>query len=371
MFADGVAGRLNPEFEAMFRMLFKATVDYLDTMGWMETGGWVQVIDEPSWSQNETLQNTLAIIKLYKSVDPRIKIFQTSWPQGEGDEDHPNQGQEALSLDTRSATQPWASGGDVPPYALPLLDEVDWWCPHVCQWTSPGVPEAMAALRAKRSRDGHAPVRFTVYDNGTPIIESPWERLRTQALDVWISNGTLDGTLSWYSVNSYPTSDSKAYGPPATQFKVADPWLHPYPTPLVWRNGTEYLRYPAGWGYLLWPLPPQLRKGGVSWTPVESVRWVMTGSGIQDSEYLFALQKQSPRTKNGTALLAQARTLATHFPKDWNPTCFGAGTVADWGNDGFAVDPGRELDGSSVFNTWRLAMGVELDAARQVIREVE
>jgi hypothetical protein len=36
------------------------------------------------------------------------------------------------------------------------------------------------------------------YDNGVPIIESPWERVRFEALDVWGSNGTLDGTLSWY-----------------------------------------------------------------------------------------------------------------------------------------------------------------------------
>ena len=55
----------------------------------------------------------------------------------------------------------------------------------------------MAKLRAKRKGTGR-PLHITVYDNGVPIIESPAERLRTQPLDVWISNGTLDGTLSWY-----------------------------------------------------------------------------------------------------------------------------------------------------------------------------
>ena len=56
---------------------------------------------------------------------------------------------------------------------------------QVCQWTAPGVPEAMGALRAKRTAAGGSrPWHATVYDNGVPIIEAPWERLRSQALDV-------------------------------------------------------------------------------------------------------------------------------------------------------------------------------------------
>ena len=285
----GVAGKLNPEFEGMFRVLFKVVMAYLDSKGWGDSGSWAQVIDEPSWTNNATFVNTLAIMKLYKSVDSRIKIYQTRWPMGGGT---------GGSTNTGSASSITADGPPgMPPYALELLDEVDWWCPHVCQWTFPGVPEAMAALRAKR-QGGSRPLHITVYDNGVPIIESPWERLRTQPLDVWISNGTLDGTLSWYSVNSYPRN--------------ADPWLHPYTTPSTLSNGTEYLKDPAGWGYLLWPLPPGLRKGG-SWVPVESVRWVMTGAGIQDAEYLYTLQKKAQRSAKVEALLAQARSLATGF----------------------------------------------------------
>lgn len=38
--------------------------------------------------------------------------------------------------------------------------------------------------------------------------------------------------------------------------------------------------------------------------------------------------------------------------------------AADWGDDGYSVEGGEnEPDGSSVYNTWRLAMGKELDAA--------
>ena len=61
------------------------------------------------------------------------------------------------------------------------------------------------------------------YDNGVPIIESPWERLRTQPLDVWISNGTLDGTLSWYSVNSYGTFSSRNPLLPSSTFTPLSP----------------------------------------------------------------------------------------------------------------------------------------------------
>jgi hypothetical protein len=87
-----------------------------------------------------------------------------------------------------------------------LMELVDWWVPHVEQWNTPGVPEALRSIRASRrqSRSGPAGREFhaSVYDNGVPITEAPWERTRFQALDVWASNGTLDGTLSWYLLRS-------------------------------------------------------------------------------------------------------------------------------------------------------------------------
>eukprot|EP01050_Picozoa_sp_SAG11_P001731 SAG11_NODE_79_length_17750_cov_28.445980_7_plen_928_part_00 len=327
----------------------------MDSKGWADVGSWVQVIDEPDWTENATLANTLAIMKLYKSVDRRIKIYQTRWPQGSG-----------TAVTTSAASAAPAPPGGVPAYAMPLLEIVDWWCPHVCQWTAAGVPAAMAELRAKRQPKlgGGRPFHITVYDNGVPTIESPWERLRTQPLDVWITNGTLDGTLSWYSVNSYGRELKKV---PRGASNIKDPYIAPYPTPSVFPNKTEYLRDPAGWGYLLYPLPPQRRPTSpqAAWAPVESVRWVMTGAGLQDAEYLYALEKLRSPLPNVQAVLRQARTLATHFPKRWNPGCTvpNPGHAGDWGDDGYAVDPGSEEDGSSIVNNWRLAMGQALDAA--------
>ena len=144
---------------------------------------------------------------------------------------------------------------------------------------TPGVPEALAQLRAKRrTRDpSRPPLIVTIYDNGVPIIEAPWERLRSQPLDVWRSNGTLNGTLSWYSLTSYGLS----HLPPGST--INDPWTSPYPVPFSTPNGSRYVKDPAGWGWVLYPPQPSERTGE-PWSPVESVRWVMTGAGIQDSE---------------------------------------------------------------------------------------
>ena len=65
-------------------MLFTAVMEYLESQGWTDEGSWVQIMDEPSWTDNATLANTISIMKLYKSVHPKIKIYQTRFPQGGG-----------------------------------------------------------------------------------------------------------------------------------------------------------------------------------------------------------------------------------------------------------------------------------------------
>jgi hypothetical protein len=226
---------------------------------------------------------------------------------------------------------------------------------------------------------------------------------------------------------------------------VKDPFLAPYPTPRVYKNGTQYLSDPAGWGYLLWPLPPGRRHGG-SWAPVESIRWVMTGAGlqVQAAHYpvavgvsfhmivnsavrvvnvLFCLSvvlteydlccdrcarsnehrtlstytlwqrkaHRNPRpckSKHGALPLtlrtagtqAAIRRIAEYMQTELigamtvrNSSCFPCTPhhrsprcpdilvcCAVGVRVGYAVDPGGEPDGSSIVNTWRLAMGAEL-----------
>ena len=46
------------EFSRLFKVLFGAAMKYLDSKGWGESGSWVQVIDEPTWTDPATLANT-------------------------------------------------------------------------------------------------------------------------------------------------------------------------------------------------------------------------------------------------------------------------------------------------------------------------
>jgi hypothetical protein len=305
-------GTLNPEFETAFRLLFKAVMGYLDAHGWGDSGSWVQVIDEPTWGDNETLMDTLAMMRLYRSIDPRIKIFQTRLP-----------------------TPSQFSGGQMPPAIDEVFELVDWWCPHVCQWHEAGAPEQLAAHKHQRSLSpSRGPLRATLYNNGVPMIESPWQRVRSQAYAVWMTNGTLDGTLSWFNVNSWRENM----------------WDAKFP------NSSAKLQRPAGWGMLLWPPPPRDAFGPhiAAARPVESMRWVMLGAGIQDVEYLYALRGRADRNSTAMALLSEARAVAYGFPVDWNPSCGNK----SYGDDGYAVeDPASATLGSSLINELKLKLG--------------
>ena len=98
----------------------------------------VVVVYEPSWWDHETVLNTIALAKLYRSIHPSVKVYQTRWPDsgyGKG---------------------------------RPLLDLVDEWCVHVIQWVGAGVPAEIAQAKAERKAAG-TPLLMTVYDNGVAI----------------------------------------------------------------------------------------------------------------------------------------------------------------------------------------------------------
>ena len=193
----------------------------------------------------------------------------------------------------------------------------------------------LTQLKAARERDGRV-FHVSVYDNGVPIVEAPWERTRFQSLDVWRTNGTLDGTLSWYSVDSYGRRD-----PWTTQH-----WM---------KNCTGCSERPSGFGVELWPPPPGLRDQEV-WNPVETIVWTMLGAGLQDAEYLYALSKhQALLGPTATSLMEYAHGLASAFPSNWFPPS------NDWGDAGYAVDTQVHPNGSGSVNTWKLAMGQALD----------
>ena len=87
-------------------------------------------------------------------------------------------------------------------------------------------------------------------------------------------------------------------------------------------------------------------------------RYVETVTKI--AEYLYAIRRRSdPPTARAAALMAQARRMATQFTYHWNH-CVGKAEQG-WGDDGYSVDPGDEVSGSSTVNEWKLAMAAELD----------
>ena len=335
IFKEGHPGTLDPEFERLFLMLFRAVDAFMERVGWAVQGSWVQVSDEPTWTDPVTLNNSLALMKLYRNVSKNGKIFQTRYPEGTGST-------EAETGARTPAARPEAY--------TDLIDQVDWWCVHVCQWSYPGVPAELAAIRANRERQGRE-FHVTVYDNGVPPIESPWERVRSQGLDVWRSNGTAEGTLSWYSINSYGLHRDSFSG----KFRK-DPWLNPYPSP---KHGA--IRDPAGFGFQMWPPPPTFQGKSDLWEPVESVRWMMLGQGIDDAAIAASLDAKGVAPE----LVSEARNmLATGFPHRWNSGCNDLGKTADWGDDGYHVDrhPQALRNGSSTYNNWRLAALEALDA---------
>jgi hypothetical protein len=103
----------------MFKLLFGAVSDYLESKGWAEEGSWVQVTDEPTWTDNATLANSIALMKLYKEVSPKIKIYQTRFPQGGGSSSS------SSSSDSNAADVGSEMGAGVLPGTEPLMDLVD------------------------------------------------------------------------------------------------------------------------------------------------------------------------------------------------------------------------------------------------------
>ena len=55
--------------------------------------------------------------------------------------------------------------------------------------------------------------------------------------------------------------------------------------------------------------------------------------------------------------------MASSFPYKWGGYSPAGRVPPDWGDDGYQVDRGSHSDGSSVVNTWKLAMGAELAEA--------
>lgn len=291
VFAPPYNGTLNPTFVDAFTKLIKAVVAHMDTVHPYNGPYWVQADDEPIWVDATTRMNVLSLMRLFKRIEPTLKIFQTRFPQG-----------------TYDGTGCGPNGtGEVPPEMQEALELVDYWCPHVCQMSqAPGVPQSLAALRSRRPE-----VKVLVYNNGACITPLHTFRTRAQAWSVFATNGTLAGSLSWYNVDFW----YGGYDDPADS-----PWANP-------KQG-------LGWGYLLYPPRPSYLNGtrvegcDGSWEPVESIRWLMLSAGIDDAAYLSALRAVAPET----AALSRVREVAWALPAYWRDS------AGIWQDEGYTTD---------------------------------
>ena len=272
---------------------------------------WVEVLESPAWEDLQTVRNLVALMHLYKKVMPFARIFQKKFP---------------ISLINT-------------PTMRELYLEV---FSLVNSWSVPAEVYAVSSVRLRiaemRAISGvtHNPL-FLIDDNGIPLIEAPRERARFQAYNVVASNGTLNGLISFSKMNMYGAF-------PGEQKPAADPWQNPNPN----TKGE-----PAGLHYLLWPPPPGFRDN-TSWAPLDSLRWVMSGAGLQDARYLQALQARASSSSTAKVLLAEAFSMSAGFPVAWH----NKSDPHRWRNDGYLVDHSQEQrSGSGTLNVLKLRMG--------------
>eukprot|EP01006_Ploeotia_vitrea_P027939 TRINITY_DN60705_c0_g1_i1.p1 TRINITY_DN60705_c0_g1~~TRINITY_DN60705_c0_g1_i1.p1 ORF type:complete len:651 (+),score=58.46 TRINITY_DN60705_c0_g1_i1:39-1991(+) len=237
----------NPQFVTEFKDMYGKIISHLESKGWLDKHSPVQIYgewkDEPTFTDPTTLKAWIMFGKLYRSLHPNLKLYQTRFP--------------------------------VPPEPS-IYPYVDHFCAHVEQWDNKTARMEMAKLRQSNG------VELSIYDNGIPIIDLSWIRMRSFAWAVWDSQGLwktddgLQGSLSWYSISSWGR----------------DPWTH--------ANAHSNLPLPtagAGFGFEVYPNP---KPNGLSkYGPVDSIRWQLFRKGVEDTEYFYKLQ----------AMLKQVKTL--------------------------------------------------------------
>ena len=291
---DGTC-EINKRFEKVFRRMYQAVIKHLRSKGWLDRM-YVVLQDEPAWDDPRTLCEWVAMAKLYKSLDPSIKIWQDRFP-----------------------TQYLHD-------ASPILEQVAGgaWISDVPQFEAD--TKAIAQARAKGTK-------LYIYANLVPIVDLPPIRTRSFFWRIWQTSfdaatkgAGLQGSLSWYGLSDWETDPYSQANAPYTKA----PWFRP-----------------AGSGVLLYP---PWRGASLLDGVISSIRWEATRAGLEDLEYFVILQRQlttlralcgSDRaTPNATASRTIARACA--------PGALRAGEQAlqrthevvwDWASAGWVAEP--------------------------------
>jgi hypothetical protein len=203
---------------------------------------------------NFTSNAYLAFTRLYRSLDPAIRVQQDLTPAAD--------------------SETWKLLGDV-------VDAWIWWQPKVSS-----LPMIAQARKAGKSA--------YMYNNEIAIVDLPGHRLRTFPWQLWRTSyaypvsrhAGLQGSLSWYSITSYFGSDPWKFANVACDRPSGS--AHPSHPSVTHPPATCQVERGAGEWFTVYPPPDGdiCHKGYIT-----SIRWELLRQGLEDVEYLAMLDR--------------------------------------------------------------------------------
>lgn len=249
VFLNGSAGselQFSPRFLSLFRSVYGTIVQHLRQHGWL-TNTSVLFLDEPAWSDPETLAIWLKLAALWKSAFPELHLYQTF-------------------------------NTPAPEQVLYMLDQA---CVHVAVYrggfqSGSGARGAYAALLANVSRA--TGLELTIYSNELAIIDLPAGaiRMRTFPWMIW-STGVLNNITAGGGLRGFMQTAINAVG-------------HLSPSPWIEANAYPGHYNISGLWYMTYPDLDSDVNGTLSvLPPVPSIRWEMLRQGLEDIERFVLL----------------------------------------------------------------------------------
>ena len=181
IFANEENTSFRPEFKALFFEVYGRVCKHLDKKGWLDNVV-VSIIDEPTYGDKPTLNGLIELVKLFKTLEPKLKVRVTKHPIEE------------------------------------LKEYVDVWDVHSGHVSQGRIDRFQDQLQQKD-------VEINVYDNVISVIDMHGLRTRTFPWMIWKKG--LNGSLSWCRVANW----------------IENPWVSP-PGGVRNLSGITKLLYP-------------------------------------------------------------------------------------------------------------------------------
>ena len=184
----------NPEFVRLFKLVMSPMAAHLRSKGWVNST-FAYISDETRWpcygGSNFTVNAWISMTRLYRSLDPALRVQQDLTPQ---------------------------TSGAVWQAVSPLVDAWIWQEGQFQFGVSSGTGAKAArieknlALVAEARKRGSAAY---IYNNELAVVDLPNQRVRTFPWQLWRTNyaypvsrhAGFQGSLSWYTLDGYFGSD--------------------------------------------------------------------------------------------------------------------------------------------------------------------